>query len=284
MTIAVTGATGGLGRLVVDELIAREVPPSEIVAIARSADKAADLADRGVEVRIADYDDPATLPAALAGVDRLLLVSGNEVGKRLLQHTSVIEAAVAAGVGSITYTSLTKADTSTLSLAGEHLGTERILADLDLPTTVLRNDWYFENYTGSLDATLGAGTLLSATEGASFNPAARADYAAAAATVLTTDGHDGVTYELGGAPTTVAEVAATIADVTGTPVSVTELPEAAYRETLVDVGLPEPVADMLTSADRGIARGDLATDSTALADLVGRPLTPFADVVRAAVS
>jgi NAD(P)H dehydrogenase (quinone) len=282
--IAITGATGGLGRLVIDDLLGRGVPASDVVAIARSAEKATPLADLGVQVRIADYDDAAGWPAALDGVDRLLLVSGNEIGKREAQHRTVIDAAVAAGVGEIVYTSLTKADTSRLSLAAEHLATEQHLASVDVPATVLRNDWYFENYTGNLDTTLATGTILSATEGASFNPAARADYAAAAATVLTTDTHTGQTLELAGTPLTVQDLAATITEVTGTEVGVTEVTPEAYEQILTDAGLPGPVATMLRTAEEGIAAGDLSEDPSTLEALVGRPLTPLADVVRAATA
>ncbi len=281
--IAITGATGGLGHHVVTELLDRGVPAADLVAVVRSPEKAADLAALGVEVREGDYDRPDTLVSAFAGIDKLLLVSGNEVGQRERQHANAIDAAVAAGVGSIAYTSILKADTSTVTLAAEHLATERALAASGLPHTLLRNGWYHENYTGTLTATLEHGTVLGATGGASFTPAARADFAAAAATVLATDGHDGAVYELGGDPLTLAAVAATVTEVSGTPVTSTDLPVEAFVDALLAAQLPPVVAEMLGSADRGIANGELSTDSGDLARLVGRPLVPFRDAVAAAL-
>ena len=281
--IAITGATGALGRLVVDQLLERGTPAAEIVAVARHPQKAADLAARGVQVREGDYDRPETLAVAFAGVDRLLLISGNEMGQRVRQHTAAIEAAAAAGVGSIAYTSILKADTSSITLAPEHLATEQALAGSGVPHTLLRNGWYHENYTGTLATALEHGALLGATAGAVLNPAARADFAAAAATVLTTDGHDGRTYELGGLGLTLDDIASAYTSATGTTVVHQDVPAEAYAEVLTGAGLPPFVVDMLVSADLGIAAGELATDPSVLEGLVGRPLRPFADAVGAAV-
>ncbi|GGI03389.1 NAD(P)H-binding protein [Egicoccus halophilus] len=281
--IAVTGATGNLGGLVVADLLERGVAPAGIVAVVRSRDRAAHLAAAGVQVRVADYDDPVALVSAFTGVERLLLVSGSEPGRRVGQHGNVIDAAVEAGVRSLAYTSITKAETSGIALAPDHLATEDLLADAPLATTVLRNNWYYENYTAGLESTLSQGQLLSATDGASFNPAARPDLAAAAAGVLTGEGHEGRIYELAGPSVTLAKLAATIAETSGTPVTVVELPAPAYREALLAAGLPAPVAAMLVDADEGIARGDLEVEESDLERLVGRPLIPFAEVVRAAL-
>ncbi|MCK9248068.1 MAG: SDR family oxidoreductase [Solirubrobacteraceae bacterium] len=284
MRITVTGATGQLGRHVVDALLDRGVPAGDVVAAVRTPDRAADLAARGVEVREADYDRPDTLASALAGTDRLLLISASEPGKRAPQHRAVIDAARAAGVGQIVYTSLLKADVATYALADEHRETERYLADSGIPHVVLRNGWYTENYTGALAPTLEHGALLGAAGDGRVAVASRRDYAEAAAAVLTGDGHEGAVYELGGdRPVTLAELAATIADVAGRPVAYRDLPEAEYVAVLEGAGLPAPVAAILAGADGGIARGELTTDSGDLRRLIGRPTTPPADTIRGAL-
>ncbi len=215
-TIAVTGSTGHLGRLVVEKLLQSGVEPSTIIAVARTPARAADLAERGVQVRAGDYSDPASLPAALAGVDTLLLVSGSELGQRVAQHTAVIEAAKAAGVGWIVYTSAPRADVTDLSLAAEHKATEEVLAAARVPFTVLRINWYHENYTAQLGQYLSQGFVLGAAGDGRIRGASRADFAAGIAKVLTTSGHDNAIYEFGGTPFTLAELAATITEVTGT--------------------------------------------------------------------
>lgn len=280
MTTAVTGATGQLGGLVIDGLIARGVAPGEIVAVVRNAEKAAPLADRGVVVRVADYSDKAALEDALAGVDKLLLVSGADLGKRIAQHTNVIEAAEAAGVELIAYTSVLAADTSGLSLAPEHKGTEERLTASPVPAVFLRNGWYWENYAGSLAQTVASGTLLGAAGDGKLAGASRVDYADAAAAVLTADDQGGKIYELGGDERlTYAEFAAVIAEVSGSPVSYKDVSESEYAAILEGAGLPAPIAGMLASSDAGIARGQLDTDSGDLQKLIGRPSTPVAEIV-----
>ena len=281
-TYAVTGATGHLGRLAVESLLTRGVPASDVVAIVRTPTNAADLAERGVQVREGDYDRPDTLPAALTGVDRLLLVSGSEIGRRLPQHTAVITAAKAAGVSRIVYTSLLKADTTTLPIAGEHVGTEAALREAGIPFTVLRNGWYTENYTGQLAQYLATGTILGATGGASVSAATRADYAAAAAAALTGENAGNAVHELGGPAFTLDDLAATITQVTGTPVTHQDLPAEQYTATLRSAGLDEGTAGFLTVVDASTARGDLHTESEALTRLLGRPATSLVDAVRAA--
>ena len=282
--IGVTGATGALGSLVLDDLLARGVPATDLVALVRDPTKAADRAADGIEVRTADYDDAAGWPSALEGIDTLLLISGNEPGKRVPQHTAVIRGAEAAGVRHLLYTSLLRADTTELALAPEHKATEQLLADSALTVTVLRNGWYIENYTRQLDQYLASGTIVNAADGATINAATRADYATATATVLTGAGHDGRTYELGGAGFTLADLAAAITSASGTTVLErrVSLPElTAILEN--SAGLPASAAALVASLDEGTARGDLATDSTDLTDLLGRPSTPLADAVRAAL-
>ena len=280
MTTAVTGATGQFGGRVVDGLIARGVGASDIVAIVRDEVKAKSLSDRGVQVRVADYGDADALRSALAGVDKLLLVSGSEVGQRVAQHTNVIDAAEAAGVSLIAYTSLLKADTSGVSLAVEHVATEQRLAASSIPSVLLRNGWYWENYQASLQQTVDSGVLLGAAADGKLAAASRADFAAAAVQVLVSEGHEGKTYELGGDERlTYTELAAVIAQVSGKPVVSQDVSEAEYRSILEGAGLPGFVAEMLASADAGIARGDLDTDSGDLQKLIGRASTPVAEIL-----
>jgi NAD(P)H dehydrogenase (quinone) len=284
MSIAVTGATGHLGRLAVEALLRRGVPASDVVATGRSTDRLADLADRGVVVRHADYDDPASLDAALAGVDRLLLVSGSEVGSRARQHGNVLAAAARAGVGFVAYTSIAKADTSTLLLAEEHRATEQQLASSGIAHTLLRNSWYVENYTSQLPVYLEHGIAGAARDGR-VSAAVRGDYAEAAAVVVSEpEAHTGRTYELGGTPFTMQELADVVSRASGRSVGYTDLPVEAYTQVLVGAGLPEPVAAVYADGDRGVADGELLVDSADLERLLGRPSTPLEDAVTAALA
>ncbi|GAB7192598.1 SDR family oxidoreductase [Kineococcus sp. NUM-3379] len=281
-TYAVTGASGPFGRLAVGSLLARGVAPADVVAVVRTPAKAADLAARGVEVRRGDYSEPESLPAALDGVERLLLVSASEVGHRLEQHTNVLTAARAAGVRRVVYTSLVHADTSPLPLAAEHVATEAALRDSGIPATVLRNNWYTENYTGRLAQFLATGEILSATGGAHLGAAARADYAGAAAAVLTGEGHEGAVYELSGTGFTLDALAEAVTRVTGTPVTHRTVDSAGLVAALTAAGLDEGTAGFVAALDAGIAAGALDDRSADLEKLLGRPLTPLDDVVRAA--
>ncbi len=283
--IAITGATGHLGRLVIAALLDQNVPASEIVAIVRDAGKAADLAARGVQVRQADYAQPDTLTAALRGVDKLLFVSSSEVGSRAAQHRNVVDAARATGVTLLAYTSIPKADTSPMVLAAEHKATEEMIRAAGLPFVFLRNGWYMENYTDNLAPTLQHGALLGSAGEGRFTPATRADYAAAAAAVLTGQGHENGVYELGGDESvSLAGLAAEIGTQSGTPVTYRNLPAVEYANVLTGFGLPVGLATVLADADRGIARGDLTTESGDLRRLIGRPTTTLADAVRAGLS
>jgi NAD(P)H dehydrogenase (quinone) len=284
MTIVVTGASGHLGRLVVTGLLDQRVPAGQIVAAVRAPEKAADLAVRGVAVREADYDRPETLKAALAGADRVLLVSGNEPGRRVAQHRAVVSAAQEAGVGLLAYTSIPRADTSPLLLAAEHQATEEVIRGAGLPFTFLRNGWYFENYDSSIAHAAATGTLTGGAGQGRVSAAARADYAAAAVAVLTSADQAGRIYELGGDEAwTYADLAAAIAAATGKPVTYQDLSLEQNQAALLAAGLPETYAAVLADSDQGIAQGHLEVRSGDLARLIGRPATTLADAVAASL-
>ncbi|WP_328346573.1 SDR family oxidoreductase [Micromonospora sp. NBC_00421] len=281
MSVVVTGATGHLGRLIVESLLRRGVPAGRIVALGRDVGRLRDLADRGVTVRAADYTDRDSLRAAFADAEQLMFVSGSEVGQRVPQHRNVITAAREAGVGLVVYTSIAHADTSDLLLAAEHRVTEEELGASGLPYVLLRNSWYLENYTGQLAGYLEHGVAGSAGDGR-VSAATRADYAEAAAEVLTTEGHAGRVYELGGEAFTLTELAAEVSHQSGQEVRYTDLPVPAYTALLVSAGLPEPYAAILADADRGLARGALYVPVEDLEKLLGRRPTTLAEALRAA--
>jgi NAD(P)H dehydrogenase (quinone) len=280
MTIAVTGATGHLGRLVIKSL--KEKAAGEpIVALVRSPEKASDL---GVEARAFDYAHPDTLAPALAAVDTLLLISSSEVGQREAQHRNVIAAAKAAGVKRIVYTSLLHADRSPISLGEEHRATEAALAASAIATTILRNGWYTENYTASVPAALANGAFVGSAGDGRLSLATRADYAEAAAVVLTSGGHEGKIYELAGDDAvTLADLAAEISRQASRDIPYRDLPQADYAAILKQVGLPEGVADGLAAWDVDASNGALFDDDRQLSKLIGRPTTPLADAVAAAI-
>ncbi|MFD1198136.1 SDR family oxidoreductase [Brucella gallinifaecis] len=272
MTIAVTGATGQLGRIVIEKLKAK-VPASDIVALVRSPEKAADL---GVSARPADYVKPETLVAALANVETVLLISSNEIGQRAQQHKNVIDAAKKAGVKRIVYTSLLHADNSPLSLAEEHRLTEADLKASGLSYTILRNGWYTENYTGSIGGALAGGAFIGSAGEGKISAAPRADFAEAAVVALTGESHDGKTYELAGDTAwTLSDLAAEISKQTGKNIPYKNLPETEYAAALKGFGLPDGFADAIAGWDADAAKGALFDDSKQLSSLIGRPTTPL---------
>lgn len=284
MSIVVTGATGHLGRLVVAGLLERGVPAGDIVATGRATDKIADLAEGGVRVDATDFDDPASLRAAYAGADRVLLVSGTDIGRRPEQHRNAIEAARDEGVRLLAYTSIANADVSRMTLAADHQATEAILRESGVPFTLLRNGWYVENYTAQLPTVLAHGALFGSAGDGKISAAARADYAAAAAVVLTGDGHEGKVYELGGDQAfTLADLAQEIASASGQDVEYRDLPVEEYTRVLVQAGLPEEHAAVLADSDLGIARGELEVTAGDLSRLIGRPTTSPAQGVASAL-
>ncbi len=281
---AVTGATGQLGRLVI-ETLSRSVPSDQIVALARDPAKASDLAAGGVRVRHADYDRPATLAPALAGVRKLLLISGTEQGARVAQHQATIDAAKAAGVELIAYTSVLHADRSPLGLAEDHRRTEAALAASGLPSVILRNGWYTENHLAGLEPALAHGAVLGAAKGGRIASAARRDYAEAAAAVLLAERQAGRVYELAGDdPWTLTDLAAAIARRSGRSVVYKDLPQAAYEDVLLHAGLPPFLAALVADADARAADGALFDDSRDLSGLIGRPTTSMPAMVDVALA
>ncbi|KLV71253.1 SDR family oxidoreductase [Citrobacter sp. MGH110] len=281
--IAITGATGQLGQYVIESLL-KTVPASQIAAIVRNPAKATALSQQGITVRQADYSDEAALTAALQGIDKLLLISSSEVGQRAPQHRNVINAAKAAHVKFIAYTSLLHADTSPLGLADEHVATEKMLAESGIAYALLRNGWYTENYLASAPAALEHGVFIGAAGEGKIASATRADYAAAAARVISEDGHSGKTYELAGdAGWTLSQLAAELAKQSGKKVVYQNLSEADFAAALKGVGLPAGLADMLADSDTGASKGGLFDDSHTLSKLIGRPTTSLSDSVKGIV-
>lgn len=280
MSIVITGASGQLGGLTVEALLARGVPAADIVATGRDIATLKGLADRGVVVRRADFAEPDGLAAAFEGADRLLLISTTTVDERVANHRRAIDAAVAAGVSLVAYTSMSHADSATTILAGTHRATEDYLREHAVPSVMLRNSWYLENYTAQLPQILGNGAVVGAAGQGRISAASRADYADAAAVVLTTEGHAGEVYELGGDEAfTLAELAATISAVSGKRITYTDLPADELAQVLTRAGLPAELAHVLVDADLGMSRGELFTASGDLRRLIGRPTTPPADAI-----
>ena len=278
--IAITGATGQLGHLVLQNLL-KTTAASQIVAIVRNPAKAEALSQQGIVVRQADYTDEAAFTAALQGVDKLLLISSSEVGQRTPQHRNVIHAAKAAGVKFIAYTSLLHADKSPLGLHVEHVETEKMLADSGIPYALLRNGWYTENYLASAPPEIEHGVFIGAAGDGKIASATRADYAEAAARVIAEEGHAGKVYELAGDEAwTLSELAAALSKQSGKNVVYQNLSEADFAAALKSVGLPAGLADMLADSDVGAAKGGLFDDSRTLSALIGRPTTPLAESIK----
>ncbi|WHB37601.1 NAD(P)H:quinone oxidoreductase [Escherichia coli] len=279
--IAITGATGQLGHYVIESLM-KTVPASQIVAIVRNPAKAQALTAQGITVRQADYGDEAALTSALQGVEKLLLISSSEVGQRAPQHRNVINAAKAADVKFIAYTSLLHANSSPLGLglADEHIETEKMLADSGIVYTLLRNGWYSENYLASAPAALEHGVFIGAAGDGKIASATRADYAVAAARVISEAGHEGKVYELAGDRAwTLTQLAAELTKQSGKSVTYQNLSEADFAAALKSVGLPDGLADMLADSDVGASKGGLFDDSKTLSKLIGRPTTTLAESV-----
>jgi NAD(P)H dehydrogenase (quinone) len=279
--IVVTGATGQLGRLVIKALL-KKVPAAEIVAAVRNREKAKDLAETGIQVRYADYSQPASWDEALKGADKVLLISSSEIGQRANQHRNVIDAAKRSGVKLLAYTSVLHAGTSPLGLAAEHRATEELLSASGVPCVLLRNGWYTENYTAGVPAALAHGAVYGCAGDGRISSAARADYAEAAAAVLTTDNQAGRVYELAGDTSyTLTELTAEISRQSGKNIGYVNLPESEYKSVLIKVGLPEVIAELLANSDTGASKDALFDDSRQLSKLIGRPTTSLATAIAA---
>lgn len=284
MSLVVTGASGHLGRLVVEALLNCGTAAADVVATTRTPDSLADLAARGVDVREADFNDPASLKTAFAGADRILIVSTTDPD-RLSGQRNAVEAAKEAGVDLLAYTSITRADTSSLLLAADHRATEELIATSGLTYAFLRNSWYHENYTEQLAPALEHKAVLGSAGDGRVSAAARADYAAAAAVVLAGDVVGSAVYELGGDTAySLTEYAVALSEATGETIAYVDQPVETYAAFLASVGVPAPMDSVLADADRGLAAGDLLSDSGTLSTLIGRPTTPLADAIAAALT
>ena len=281
MKIAVTGSTGQLGQIVVEQLKKR-VPAENIVALARDIEKAAVL---DVEVREFDYNNAENLAGSLKGIDHLLLISGTDFGSRVEQHTNVVNAAKKAGVKWIVYTSLLRSETTSLNLAPEHIATEKVLKESGMAYTLLRHGWYSENYTASIPGALSGGAYLGSAKEGKISSAARADYAEAAAIILCDETHKGKTYELAGDEAyTLSGLAEEITKQSGKNIPYNDIPEQEYVNILKNIGLPEVFADALANWDVSASKGDLFDESQQLSKLLGRPTTPIAESVKLALA
>lgn len=280
--IVVTGATGQLGRLVIDELL-KTSEAENVIAAVRTPSKANVFADKGVQVREADYSRPETLVTAFNGASKLLLISGNELGKRQEQHKSIIDAAKSAGVGFIAYTSILRCDTSPVLLAADHLGTERYLLASGLTYSFLRNGWYYENHTAAIPQAIRNGAFIGASCDGRYSAAPRSDYAVAAATVLTGKGFENSVLELAGdQPYTRAELAAEVSKQTGKVIRYNNLSEAEYA-TVLSAFLPPAMAQAIADAEAHAAQGALDDSSHTLSGLLGRSTASLAEAVEAAL-
>lgn len=280
MKIAITGATGQLGRLVISKL-KEKIPAGNIIALARSAEKAKDLK---VEVREFDYEKPSILKPALTGVDTLLLISASEIGKRIAQHKNVMQAVKQSSIKWIVYTSLLHADTSSIGLAAEHLESEKMIRDLGIPFTFLRNGWYTENYTGAVPGAIRGGVLLGSAGNGKISGAARADYADAAVAIVTGKNHQNKIYELAGDHFfTLSDLAAEISRQTGKDIPYKNLSESDYTQALIGFGVPEGFAKAIAGWDTSASKNALFDNSHQLSKLTGRPTTPFSVSVAEAI-
>jgi len=281
--IAVTGATGHLGQLVIAELIAKGTQPKEIIAIIRNRSKAQDLISKGIEVREADYKSEEALEKAFHGVNQVVMISGSEVGQRVQQHTNIVNAAKKAHVKYIAYTSILKADTSKMLLAKEHLATEQLIKTSGIPYSFLRNGWYIENYTEQLKGALEHGAIAGSAKNGKISAATRADYAAAAVAAVKKAVPNAI-YELGGEAFTMSELAAVVSRLSGKKIEYKDLPASEYAQMLMGFGVPQGFAEVLADSDVGITRGDLYTESTDLKYLIGRSPASLESAVKAAVA
>ena len=283
MKIAITGATGQLGNLVIEQLL-QLTAAQNIVALVRKIDKAEHFKVQGIELREFDYDRPETLVPALSGIDKLLLISANEIGRRTPQHQAVIDAAKVAGVPYLAYTSLLRADKSPLGLAQEHRETEKLIQDSGITYTFLRNNWYSENYLAGVAHTIEIGTLFGAAQDGRISSASRIDYAEAAAKVLTSTGHENKTYELAGSESfSLSDLATFIGQAVNKDIIYQNLSAEEYTQGLTQAGLPAGLVDVIVDADIQTIQGAMYSDSKDLEQLIGHKTTSIQDAIKAAL-
>lgn len=279
MKIAITGATGQLGKLIIEALL-KEIDASNIIALVRDENKAKDLENKGIELRPFDYDLPETLVPALQGVDKLLLISANEVGRRTPQHKAVVDAAIEAHVPYIAYTSLLRANTNLLALAKEHRETESLIQQSGLQYTFLRNNWYNENYISNIQQVVEHGVLYGSALDSKISSASRQDYAEAAAKILTSEGHEGKIYELAGSNSfTLYDLAAYVTQASAKSVVYQNISPEDYLAALVGLGLPDGLAQVIVDADVQALNGTLYSDSKDLENILGRKTTSIKDQI-----
>jgi NAD(P)H dehydrogenase (quinone) len=285
MSIVVTGATGNLGGLAVDALLRRGAEPDSVIAVGRNTERLELRAERGVRTVAIDYQDRDSLQSAFEGAEKLLLVSGSDIGQRVEQHRNVVESAARAGVELLVYTSILRADSATQLLAGEHQATEELLSSSGIPHVLLRNGWYFENYTSQIPSYLENGAIVGAAGEGRISGASREDYAEAAAAVLTNSDQAGAVYELGGDRAfTMAELAAELSRQTRRDIAYRNLGVDDYAELLASFGLPEPAARTYADGDRAVADGELYVETGDLSRLIGRSTTPLSEAISAALA
>ena len=283
MKIAITGATGQLGNLVIEQLL-QLTAAQNIVALVRNVNKAEHFKAQGIELREFDYDRPETLVPALLGIDKLLLISANEIGRRTPQHQAVIDAAKVAGVPYLAYTSLLRADTSPLGLAQEHRETEKLIQDSGITYTFLRNNWYSENYLAGVAHTIEIGTLFGAAQDGRISSASRIDYAEAAAKVLTSTGYENKTYELAGSESfSLSDLATFIGQAVNKDIIYQNLSAEEYTQGLTQAGLPAGLVDVIVDADIQTIQGAMYSDSKDLEQLIGHKTTSIQDAIKAAL-
>jgi NAD(P)H dehydrogenase (quinone) len=285
MSIVVTGATGNLGGLAVDALLRRGAEPDSVIAVGRNTERLELRAERGVRTVAIDYQDRDSLQSAFEGAEKLLLVSGSDIGQRVEQHRNVVESAARAGVELLVYTSILRADSATQLLAGEHQATEELLSSSGIPHVLLRNGWYFENYTSQIPSYLENGAIVGAAGEGRISGASREDYAEAAAAVLTSSDQAGAVYELGGDQAfTMAELAAELSRQTRRDIAYRNVGVDDYAELLASFGLPEPAARTYADGDRAVADGELYVETGDLSRLIGRSTTPLSEAISAALA
>ncbi|MGL1890892.1 MAG: SDR family oxidoreductase [Spirochaetaceae bacterium] len=280
----ITGSTGQLGTLVIQKLLEFDIPASSIVAMVRDKSKAFHLEQLGVEVRIADYNNPNTLKVAFMGIDKLLLISGNEVGKRIPQHKNVVIAAVDAGVKLLTYTSVFKADTTTNPVAPEHKETEKLIRESGLPSIILRNNWYTENYIKDVELAGKDGFIESSVKNGKVSSVSRIDYAEAAAKALTEDGHTGKVYELAGDAWDFSQFAEFATEIYGKKIIFNSVSSETRAKSLTSAGLQEGTIGFVLALEKSINAGSLEGNSSDLEKLLGRKPQSFITGLKSSLS